>query len=674
MCQKTFEYGSEQLSHCYDDRACKVYGDCCRDSKYYVESEQTVTAAAGVVFNNSRYGCYETEGVYSATLMIGTCPRTSSVAGDRDKCERGSTTYPVTGAADGHAYTNAYCAWCRGERRRVVYWKPLFRCYGRDGGPALKSGRLEDAADRTLLHRDGRWYYADYDRLTLLTCTVLLERPDVAPASRPCVPSGVGLVDGCPAGAPAALARACASYTYVVYENTDNGGGPKDARVFRNVDCARCNGVPVNRTTCLPPLPRLRLGFQTLFSLRSAGEDIGGGHQDPCAQDEIYDVLAAKCRDVIRDELQPATGTGCRELAAFGPDEYDARSLDNETAYVYVYKKRVRYRDGPLREGSGLQVCTEDAEGLRLREYSPSVYAKYLSYAGYAGSATSAVALIAHLVLFASGGEPKNLPDKNLASLSGSLLLGYASYLAIAVDAVSVGDSWPCVASGLAMHFGFLAAFAWMFVMSADVWFVLHASTKKLRVASGRRTGRFAAYSVFAWLVPAALTALTGALQLRVPAAMDASMAEFRPHLQHNCWFRNPRSLVALFVVPAGATVVANYVSFIGAVRLIATSGEGLNHQSSSTAVSRSRANLRVYVRLSLMMGLAWVFALAGAVTDSDVAWTVNTALNSLQGAFIFLAFDCNWDVTRVLAVFRSDASTTDPPTCTAVTPLSASN
>ncbi|XP_025421988.1 uncharacterized protein LOC112691800 [Sipha flava] len=675
LCEPTYEYSGQRLSHCYDDEACKVYGDCCRNSKHYVETEQTVTAVtAGAVFNNSRYRCYKPESWTSAALLIDTCPRTSA-AGLRDRCEQAdvTTTYPVTGAADGHVYANAYCAWCRGVRHRVYYWKPLFRCSSKNG--QRFSGRLEDMVNGKLLHRNGRWYYVNFKDLQLMSCGFQLDRPDAGPAPRPCVPSWTGYVDGCPAGTPAALARACASYTYTVFEKA-NVTSERVARVFRNVDCALCNGVPVNHTLCAPPRQRLRNSFNELFMVIP----------ELCTQDEIYDRLAGKCRDVFRDELILATGAWCREMAAFGPDEYDVGSVDNETAYVYAYKSRVKYREDESRNGSTLYVCTEDAEGLRLREYAPPSYAKYLSYAGTVGSAASAVALVAHLALFArgstvggsSGGngrpEPRNLPEKNLASLSGSLLLGYASYLAIWSGAVTAGPAWPCLASALVMHFGFLAAFAWMFVMSADVWFVLHAATKKLRVANGRRTARFVAYSAFAWLAPAALTALTGVLQLRLSATADAIMAGYRPRLEHNCWFRNPRSLAALFVLPAGVTVAANYVSFAGAVWLIATSGAGLDHRSSTTAVSRSRANLRVYVRLSLMMGLAWVFALIGAVTDSDVVWTINTALNSLQGAFIFLTFDCNWNATRVLAAFRRNVSTSDTATSTAGAPLSGSN
>ncbi|XP_025200367.1 uncharacterized protein LOC112598188 isoform X2 [Melanaphis sacchari] len=688
ICQKTFEYNGHTLRHCYDDSHCKLYGDCCRDSKFYVESEQNV-AISGGVYNNSRYGCYGTDGMNAVqALMIGRCPREASLDRElRDKCEQRPTddlisAYPVSSSFPGYVYKNVWCAWCNGERRRVVYWKPLFKCYGLSGRVEA-SVRLEDASDHTLLYRDGQWYYADYGNRTLLACSFRIQPPDDevgTPPLRPCISKGsTDIVDGCPAGTPTAAARACASHTYTLFEYQPSGG--RATRVFRNADCARCNGLTTGQLTCTPPPPPLSsspFGFGSLFAVRAAGE-----RRDLCAPDEIYDVLAAKCRNVIRDELPGA----CLTFVTFSRGEYDRRTIENGTAYVYAYKKRVRYRTGDRPTATGawspLQVCTDDADGL-LRPYEQSTYAVYLSCAGVFGSCASVAALVAHLALFGCGGcragaEPKNLPEKNLASLSAALLVGYAGYLSAALRVAPSDSGLPCLISALATQFGFLAGFAWMFVMSADVWIVLHASTKKLRVAGGQRHGRFVVYSLFAWLAPAALTALSAAIELRLRAT-DALFSELRPNFQYDCWFRNPQSLVALFVLPAGTAIAANYVSFFGAVRLIATSDEGLKSAGGSggkcgnaAAVNRTHRNLKIYVRLSLMMGLAWVFALVGAVTDSDVAWTLNTALNSLQGAFIFIAFDCNRNTVHKLAVFRKHPTVSETQTTTANTPLSTS-
>lgn len=687
-CRRTFEYDGQTLSHCYNDSHCKLYGDCCRDSKFYGEPEQTV-AITGSVYNNSRYGCYNRHGLSAEqALLIGRCPRVSSPAAAdrelRDKCEWRDddfiSAYPVSSSDGGHAYyKNVWCALCHGERRQVVYWKPRFVCYGNGGRVLPLQVQLENASDHTLLYRDGQWYYADYKNRTLSPCDYRIRPPEAtaAPPLRPCVAERfAGIVDGCPAGTPTAMASACASHTYTLFEYQPSGD--RDRRVFRNADCARCNGLTTNQLTCEPPPPPLRsgvVGFASLFAVSEAGK-----LRDLCPPDEIYDVPSVKCRNVIREQLSGA----CLTFVTYGQGEYDGRTVGNGTAYVYAYKKRVRYRTGdrPTGAGSLLQVCTEDADGL-LKPYQQSAYAVYLSYAGVVGSCVSAVSLVAHLVLFGfcgccAGAEPKNLPEKNLASLSAGLLLGYVGYLSVALRAVSPGGGLPCLVSALTTQFGFLAAFAWMFVMSADVWIVLHASTKKLRVAGGQRHGRFIVYSMFAWLAPAALTALAATMQLQL--AGGALFPELRPNFHYDCWFRNPQSLVALFVLPAGTAIAANYVSFFGAVRLIATSDDGFKTSgsgrggcSNATTVNRTRRNLKIYVRLSLMMGLAWVFALVGAVTDSDVAWTLNTALNSLQGAFIFVAFDCNRITVQKLAVFRKQPSVSETQTTTAATPLSAS-
>lgn len=662
ICRDIFLYGSQNLAHCYNDRNCKLYGDCCQNSKYYNELEQTVVATSGGVHNNSRYGCHETNGMHMAILMIGKCPPSISDREVRKKCETRDddfiTGYPVTSNETGHTYKNVYCAWCHGEQQRVIYWKPLFQCNSH-------VVHLEEASDRTLLYRDGHWYYADYGNQKLLSCYFKLQPPNGVSALRPCISVDYEQVDGCPAGTPAPLAQACASHTYTLfdYPNVSNGKDSQSTRVFRNVHCAQCNNVSTDWITCVPPSIRLQsghFGFGSLFAVKAAGK-----HREPCNPEELYDVMAYKCRNVIRDELSGA----CRTSVIYELGEYDARSLDNGTAYVYAYRRRIRYvQDRPTMAVNGsLEVCAEDINGV-LRPYTPPLYTTYLMYVGVVGSSASTVALVVHLALFSTGSEPKNLPAKNLASLAVSLLLGYTCYLVIALEFVSANKGLLCLISALTMHFSFLAAFTWMFIMSVDVWIVLYAANKKFRVADGKRNGRFAVYSAFAWLAPATITAFVAALQLSTVKVLP----ELRPNLQYSCWFRNPQSLVALFILPAGTTIAANYVSFVGAVQLIATSSDGFQSTNSS-GVSRTRNNLKIYMRLSLMMGLAWVFGLAGAVTDSDIVWTLYSVLNSLQGAFIFFAFDCNWSTVRTLTVFRKLPSVSETQTTTA-TPLSASN
>ncbi|CAI6370272.1 unnamed protein product [Macrosiphum euphorbiae] len=100
--------------------------------------------------------------------------------------------------------------------------------------------------------RDGKWYYADYKNRTLFSCDYKIRPPDsiATPPLRPCVGEGSaeGIVDGRPVGTPTAMALACASHTYTIFEYPSSDGN--NIRVFRNVDCARCNGLTINQLMC----------------------------------------------------------------------------------------------------------------------------------------------------------------------------------------------------------------------------------------------------------------------------------------------------------------------------------------------------------------------------------------------------------------------------------------
>lgn len=593
----------------------------------------------------SSYRCY-TLLDKNKTMAIGQCPTPDERCDDdqRDLV----LALPVTSAVTNHTYKNVLCARCHGERH-VFYWKPEFRCHYRHNSTRLVTRRLEDASDGTLLYNK-TGFYARTDDHNELLCTIHLQSPVSAAALRRC---GGNVTDTCPVGAPELQVRACATHAYTVFPDLPL----LEWHAYRNADCALCNGV--NKTGCepsQPPLlgPPIRDTFSFLFSINEADRRVS-----ECAKHEVYDVRVARCRDVLREWPTAQCSAGSVRLE---PDEYKSTSTqDNRTVYVYKYKKKVPYVRQNSSTGS-IEICVEHVP--QLAAWPP--LEQYLSYASKVGSAASAVSLVAHLALYTAGSWPKKLPDSCLASLSVSLLLGYTSYLTIALLIEPVPRP-VCVAAALATHFGFLTAFAWMSVMSVDVCAVLHASVHKLRLTVGSRGRRFAAYSAFAWLAPAIVTALLAVLQLS-PSNFHF-MTEFRPDFQHTCWFRNPRALAAFFLLPTGVMLVGNYALFLGAVVLIAAPQRQVL-SADSTIINCTRHRFKIYVRLSLMMGLAWAAGLATAMNDSDALWTLHITFNSLHGVFIFLAFD--WKIVRALFTIRKQSSESETQT-TGTTPLDAS-
>jgi len=454
----------------------------------------------------------------------------------------------------------------------------------------------------------------------LIGCEESLLRPpgDDVPKLRDC-DAGVddaGVVDGCPADAPDGLATACASRSYTVFEykrdKCNSSTGPGVPRTFRNVECALCNVVTTDFLNCLPPFSNRGTPDGSLSVLFELPSD----YSDLCAPNELYDATADRCRDEF-----------CEFSSA-------CRKYDGALTYPYL--------------------------------------------ASVLGSSVSVVALVAHLALFFADAKPKSLHEKSLFSLAASLLLGYGSYLANDLQGlVGPSSGGLCLAYALAMYLGFTAAFAWMLVMSVDVWTMLHASSRNLRIVRGRRNGRFVAYSAFAWLVPAALTAFAAFLQTADVPAFSGLRPDIRPGSRHKCWFRNPRSLIVLFVSPVGAIIVANCAAFVGSVRVISASGKWLKSAgaatSSAAAFGRYRKDFKLYTRLSTTTGLAWMFGLVGVVTEHDVVWAVFNTINPLQGAFIFIFFDCDWDKIGATILPDKLASVIKTPT-TSDKSLSTSN
>uniref|UniRef100_A0A2H8TRW3 G-protein coupled receptor 126 n=1 Tax=Melanaphis sacchari TaxID=742174 RepID=A0A2H8TRW3_9HEMI len=666
-CQKTFEYDFSVLQHCYDDSNCKKYGDCCRDSKFYNESEQTV-AISGNVYKNSLYGCSGTGGKdMLQALMINRCPQEASLDQKiRDRCEERANDFlsanPVSSNYSGHVYKNIWCAWCNGEREQVDFLRLiLFRChyYFYEFTQLLNNMWLRTANDQ--------WYYFGYPEESTNSmdhfCEFRIEEIHATtpsfPSLRNCVNEGsTEIVDGCPNGTSTAEAKACASYTYIVFENQPSC--VRANRVFRNPDCALCNGLTTDQLTCEPTKP-LFTGYELQLTKKQYQRN--------------------DCSTVIRniENLNDiCVGLNYYDVA-FSKDEYDKYTIENWTEYVYPNSTR--------------EYPTSLEMGAELINFTFKAHFSFLVWNDYVlslvmydvivwGMQVSVAALITHLLLFVwdvcrANSEPKNLPEKNLASLSVALLIGYAGMLFIKLN---LGISYDIldVIWTVAVLFGLLPAVAWMFVMSVDMWLVLHTSTKKLRVVGGQRYGRFVVYSLFAWLVPTAIIMLYNA----APEYLwnfDIKIPDFHPQFEEYCWIENPLSKIVMFIPPVKIACAVNCLLFLDTIRLIINYDKSLksavssdDNHTSAMVVNRTPRNLKCFLRLSLMMGPTWMFTLLGVIIQSIPICIIITTLNSLQGVFIFIAFDCNQDTLHKLAGFRKHPTVSETQQTTTNMPLIA--
>lgn len=151
-----------------------------------------------------------------------------------------------------------------------------------------------------------------------------------------------------------------------------------------------------------------------------------------------------------------------------------------------------------------------------------------LGWVTICGLGLSELCLALHLLAFALSPDLRNLSGRNLASLSLALFAAYGSFMAAQV--VETGGT-ACLAVSTATFYFFLCAFWWTSVLAWDVWRTIRMATVQLRSSSGKQWGKFALYSLYAWLVPALIVAATLVIDLIEPQHLPWIPDQYRPHL-----------------------------------------------------------------------------------------------------------------------------------------------
>ena len=175
---------------------------------------------------------------------------------------------------------------------------------------------------------------------------------------------------------------------------------------------------------------------------------------------------------------------------------------------------------------------------------------------------------------------------------------------------------------------------------------------------SGRRDWTFRFYSLYAWGCPSLIVAVGVLLDV------GSLWPEYAPSYgSHLCWISNRNGLGLFFVLPVALLLLQNVVLFALTVHSIWEQRKAaqfaLNknqsyrpssakeRQTSYVATSKSndpqknQMRFVLYIKLALIMGLAWSFGFVAALAHIPELWYPFILFNALQGAFIFISFDC---------------------------------
>ena len=373
--------------------------------------------------------------------------------------------------------------------------------------------------------------------------------------------------------------------------------------------------------------------------------------------------------------------SSCRRIRLSAQDFY---VTSEGSLFLNATGKTLNVSQFEMESNSSALICEDES----MQNYY-FVYSAAQNYLSVVCLTLSVVCLALHIVIHAVLPKLRNLPGKNLLSLSVAL---FAAQLLFLTCIEQTDIHGLCVFLGMSTHWFYLSSFFWMNIMGFDICRTF--SGRLQRPGHGDRTFLF--YCLYAWGCPTMIVAIGGLVDL------IASASEFAPHYGgHICWISNKKGLGIFFVLPVALLLLSNMFLFSKTVhsileqkraaRFAVDKNQSYCRDNKRTASSAKKENdnflpaekkkenkkhnrkhkvrFVLYIKLALIMGLGWIFGFIAALAHVQALWYPFILFNGLQGAFIFVAFDAKLKIFYMLWQFvtkkphPSAVRTTSKPT-----------
>ena len=433
-------------------------------------------------------------------------------------------------------------------------------------------------------------------------CTLSYFRPKPDISYRTCQMSKT-IVSSCNFSEVSTLApvnvEKCENGTYAVTYDTYG-------KMYRNEYCAMCNGVEKESMCC-----------KYIGPITNDTESIimpGDPYKIPYSLRRILDTNT--CQLFQNDKIEKIHKCNASEVLVIAND------FSEECVGILGHSYVV----------CGIKVTPQQVDIV----FHSEVVERYLTLFGLV---LSIISLVLTLVIYLSFPKLLNIPGKILVSLVISLLSAQMVFiLAPEVE----GIQSLCIVVGIMVHYFFLVAFCWMNVIAFDLWMTF--SKRNLTTESiNKGKKRFLVYSAYAWLLPSIIVCIAVFLDF---AMSSSDIDNYKPKYGNAiCWISSRKALILFFAGPFAVFKIFDIIAFISTAFIIARTRK----QAAMARRNRRTCSFLINIKLSVIMGLTWVFAFLGNVTTCTSVWYMFIIFNSLQGLFIAICFLCNKRVIRII-------------------------
>ena len=316
------------------------------------------------------------------------------------------------------------------------------------------------------------------------------------------------------------------------------------------------------------------------------------------------------------DDVLICTSLQCPQIK-LSDDEY---TIENETLVLRKNGQRLSLGNYEVR-GKSVYICASKTEKKRM-SFLYTYGAKVLQDVTYA---LSIIALALTILIYIKSSTVRTLHGKSLVSLSISLIAAQLTGLL----QNETGNIF-CKIIAIIMHYSWLAAFGWMSMISYDMKRTFCCSQT---IVSNTHTDRkrYMIYCIYGWLIPGIIVLTCVILDnLDVPDILQIGYGE-----NGACFLGGLQAVILFFSIPHMSSIVFNTVAFVFTVHALAKKRK----VSPSSKRSNSPLYCLIYLKLSVVMGVTWLFAILASIMNQPFFWTLHLVLNGLQGVFVFLSF-----------------------------------
>ena len=169
----------------------------------------------------------------------------------------------------------------------------------------------------------------------------------------------------------------------------------------------------------------------------------------------------------------------------------------------------------------------------------------------------------------------------------------------------------------------------------------------------------FIRYNLVAWVIPAFVVGIAIATDVLPRKLWIFPQPRYAKAISKDdvwvCWIMNSAAVMVFFNIPIAISLTVSMIFFGMTIYVIAMAGRNQPIYTNNRRVSiNARRRLVIYLRLSVIMGLTWLFGLLAAIVQLEILWLLYALTNALQGFYIGISFICTRRVSRLLELWIS--------------------